>query len=284
MTHLLSAKGRLALTELTKRRTLYAFDFDGTLAPLSPHRHEVSIPPSIHEWMKELTRRAPCAVVSGRALQDLIPRMNGLVTHLIGNHGLESACTSAATRREAEDICRAWARTLAAEMSRLPDHCIEVEHKRYSLTLHYQRAGDPGQTRLILQQRLTRLSPRPRLLFGHRAVNLLPPGDSGKGTGVLQLMKHLSQQGVFYIGDEETDETVFTLTEGLAVGVCVGKQTESHAKFYLNSRGEIEEVLQLLVHRLDRPPKLSIADKARCKGLSGRALLTGGEKNSRDHS
>ncbi|THJ11862.1 MAG: hypothetical protein CAF43_004115 [Nitrospira sp. CG24C] len=75
MTYLLSEEGRRALRALAEKPILYAFDFDGTLAPISSDRDAVQIPPSINEWIKELAKRAPCAVVSGQALADLAPQV-----------------------------------------------------------------------------------------------------------------------------------------------------------------------------------------------------------------
>jgi trehalose 6-phosphate phosphatase len=67
-------------------------------------------------------------------------------------------------------------------------------------------------------------------------------------------MTKLGLDGLFYIGDEETDESVFALPNGVAMGVRVGKHAGSHARFYLHHQGEVEEVLRFLVHRLDRTP------------------------------
>ena len=59
MTYLLSEEGRRALRALAEKPILYAFDFDGTLAPISPDRDAVKIPRSVSERLKELTRRRP---------------------------------------------------------------------------------------------------------------------------------------------------------------------------------------------------------------------------------
>jgi len=74
-----------------------------------------------------------------------------------------------------------------------------------------------------------------------------------RGTPALALMEHLRLTGLFYIGDEDTDETVFALTRGLTMGVRVGQHAGSHARFYLHHQGEVEEVLRFLVHQMDRP-------------------------------
>ena len=49
-------------------------------------------------------------------------------------------------------------------------------------------------------------------------------------------MNHLGRTGLFYIGDEETDETVFALPDGVTMGVRVGRQAESRARFFLHEQ------------------------------------------------
>lgn len=105
MTYLLSDEGRDALRKMVDRSVLYAFDFDGTLAKISSERERVKLSPTMHEWLRELARRVPCAAVSGRALDDLASRVNGAVPHLIGNHGAESPLMPAAALSDMNHIC-----------------------------------------------------------------------------------------------------------------------------------------------------------------------------------
>ena len=256
MTYLFSNEGRRALDTLTTRSILYAFDFDGTLAPISPNRDVVKIPPSVNEWIKELAKRAPCASVSGRALSDLAPRMHGTVPYLIGNHGIESPLTPAPTLLWAEKICQGWNRSLSTRFAQsLKDLGVEVEDKRYSLTLHYRGVTEPVRVRMAVELLLQQLSPEPGVIFGKFSVNALPPGQGGKGPAVLALMGHLRQTGLFFVGDDETDESVFAIQEGLTMGVRVGKHAESRAQYYLKHQGEMEDVIRFLVHRIDRTPE-----------------------------
>lgn len=256
MMYLLSPEGREAMRALAGGPLLYAFDFDGTLAKLSPDRESVTLTRSIHEWLTELAKRAPCVVISGRGLSDLTPRVNGAVPYLIGNHGLESPLTPPVTRLWADGICAGWRAAIKGELApQLADLGIDMEDKRYSLTLHYREEEDQDRIRLALLALLPQLSPAPRLIIGRQSINLLPPGKGGKGAAALALMRHLRQPAFFFIGDDETDEDVFALTDGLAMGVRVGQHAGSRAKFYIKHQGEIEDVLRFLIHRLDRTPE-----------------------------
>lgn len=256
MTYLFSDEGRLALRALAGRPILYAFDFDGTLVGISHDRDTVMLSQSIHEGLSELAKRIPCAIVSGRALSDLVSRVDGVVPHLIGNHGLESPLTDPATLIQAKNICQGWMQRLGTDFVQpLKSYGAEVENKRYTLTLHYRGTDEPARVRIGLVLLLDQLTPTPRLIFGKASVNVLPPGNDGKGPATLALMRHLRQTGLFFIGDDETDEDVFELSEGLVMGVRVGRDSKSRAQYYVKDQGEIEAVIRVLAHSIDRTPE-----------------------------
>lgn len=272
MTYVFSDEGRLALRALANRPILYAFDFDGTLAPISPDRDGVKIPCSVSEWLKELATRVPCAVVSGRALADLVLRVDRAVPHLIGNHGLESPLTDPATLIRAEHICKGWMKRLGTDFIQpLKTYGVEVENKRYTLTFHYRGTDEPARVRMALVLLLDQLTPTPRLIFGKASVNVLPPGIDGKGPAALALMRHLRQTGLFFIGDDETDEDVFELSEGLVMGVRVGPHEKSRARYFINHQGEIEDILRFLIHWIDRTPESSASGESDMSGAETRA-------------
>ena len=263
MTYLFSDEGRLALRALTSRPILYAFDFDGTLARISPDRDTVMLSQSIYEGLSELAQRIPCAIVSGRSLSDLEARVDGVVPHLIGNHGLESPLTAPAMLIRAEHICKGWMQRLETDFIQpLKLYGAEVENKRYTLTLHYRGADEPASVRMAIVLLLEQLTPTPRLIFGKASVNVLPPGEDGKGPAALALMRHLHQNGLFFIGDDETDEDVFELSEGLVMGVRVGPHEKSRARYFVNDQGEIKDILSFLIHCFDRAPTSSASERS----------------------
>ena len=93
MDYLLTERGRSDLGALLKVRSLYAFDFDGTLAKIVREHHAARLSRPIRFWLEELAKRAPTAIISGRSVEDLRSRVGTTVTHLIGNHGSEGPHT-----------------------------------------------------------------------------------------------------------------------------------------------------------------------------------------------
>lgn len=250
MIHALSDAGLRALRHAASQPLLYAFDFDGTLAPISSDRHAVKVSEATLQWLGELAKRAPCAIVSGRALADVAVRINGYVPHLIGNHGIESPLTSRSMLLEAERTCAKWKHQLQNGLDSIIPPGTELEDKRYSLTVHFRGAPNPADAGIKALSVLRRLTPAPELIEGKYSINVLPPEQGGKGPAALALMNHLGRSGLFYIGDEETDETVFALVNAVTMGVRVGRRDGSCAGFYLHDQGEVEELLRLLVQCL----------------------------------
>lgn len=265
MTYLLSEEGRQAMRSVVAGPLLYAFDFDGTLAPLSPDRHAVKLSRPIGEWLKELAKRAPCAVVSGRSLADLSPRINGTVPYVIGNHGIESPLTPAPTLVWTDGICQGWKAALRTRFAgRLTELGVDVEDKRYTLTFHFPAGVDQESARVAVLSLIQHLRPVPVTLLGKASVNALPPaqnGRHGKGPATLALVTHLGVNGLFYVGDDETDETVFALKDRPILGVRIGESANSQARYYLKRQEEIEEVLRFLIHRLDKTPETSATEE-----------------------
>jgi len=253
MIYLFSEEGLQALRGLASRPILYAFDFDGTLAPISSDRDAVILPPSVQGVLTELAKCAPCAVVSGRALVDLAPRLDGIIPYLVGNHGIESPIATTDSLRMAEGVCLKWKKALDTHLAQaLKALGVEVEDKRYTITVHYRGVAEPARVRMAVLLLLQQLLPPPCVIFGKFSVNALPPGQEGKGPAILALMVHLRQTGLFFVGDDETDESVFALTEGLAMGIRVGHHAESRAQYYVKHQGEIENIIRFLAHRIDR--------------------------------
>jgi trehalose 6-phosphate phosphatase len=245
--HALSDAGLRALRHAASQPLLYAFDFDGTLAPISNDRHAVKVSGATLQWLGELAKQVPCAIVSGRALADVAVRINGYVPHVIGNHGIESPLTSPSVLLEAERTCAKWRQQLQSSLNSIILPGTELEDKRYSLTVHFRRAENHTDANMNALAALRQLSPTPELIEGKYSINVLPPGQGGKGSATLALMNHLGRSGLFYIGDEETDETVFSLVNVVTMGVHVGRRDGSRAEYYLHDQTEVEDLLSHLV-------------------------------------
>jgi len=246
---LLAGRNRRVLAGLARRRTLLAFDFDGTLAPIVADRDRARLGPRTRRRLQALTRRFRCVVVSGRSRADLARRCAGVgLAALVGNHGAEGPWLrgGAATRRA---VAR-WREVLRLRLE--GERGIEIEDKGLSLAIHFRRAPSrPGAGRAI--RRALRPLAGVRIVAGKLVVNVLPAGSPDKGRAIARLRRLLESEAVLYVGDDETDEDVFASGLPGLISVRVGPRRGSRARYFLRTRSEVDDLLAALA-RSPRPP------------------------------
>jgi trehalose 6-phosphate phosphatase len=279
MRYLFSSSNLNELRIFLRQRCLFAFDFDGTLAKIVDSRHEAGLQLRTAELIRQLNSKADVAVISGRGLLDLKQRMSGDIKYLVGNHGAEGPLGSSATLNRASEISRNWIEMLRTTFSEkgaswirsnlllsglkklpLDPKGIQIEDKNYTVSVHYRACKQREVAREILIHLTQQLNPKPRLVFGKWVINLIPSFLPHKGDCLLDLLKRTGLKSGFYIGDDDTDEDVFGLNQGLTrpregieaksrrvFTVRVGKKAHSAALFYLKRQSEINRLLEFLL-------------------------------------
>ncbi len=247
MKYAFSPAGRAHLKKYIARQTLFAFDFDGTLAPLVVRPELARIPAPTLALLTKLSLLAPTAVITGRPLAVIRPLVPATFQGWAGNHGAEvlpslaAAPNLAASRR----LMRSWFKSLHKELSRFPG--VFIEEKDFSLCVHFRSSPNRQAVRREILVAVTKLHPGPRILGGKCLVNLLIPGLPHKGDAVLSLLTSLAMKRVIYVGDDENDEDVFALADPRVCSIRVGKLTGSRAALYLKRQSEINPLLRLLL-------------------------------------
>src|SRR5688572_31586392 len=113
MRYLLSKACRSVLTRLAEERTLCAFDFDGTLAPIVEHPDRAVLRDTTRSLLSRLAAVYPCVILSGRARADLLGKLGGVtVEQVIGNHGAEGDGTAGKRRGQV----RRWKAAIELEL------------------------------------------------------------------------------------------------------------------------------------------------------------------------
>ncbi|MCI0651609.1 MAG: trehalose-phosphatase [Planctomycetes bacterium] len=248
MKYLFTAAGRRLLESTTFTKTLYAFDFDGTLAKIVDHPKAARIGAKTRNLMRSLSRALPTAILSGRATEDLAPRLGFSPAYLIGNHGAEGLPMQRDQARLARAACSKWMEQIERSwrvVASIPG--IVLEDKGYSIALHYRRSRTKKRARHALFELTQKLSPPPRLVLGKQVINIVPVGAPHKGVALLELMMHERASCALYVGDDDTDEDVFALPDARVITARVGARANSEAQFYLRRQSEVNRLLELLL-------------------------------------
>jgi trehalose 6-phosphate phosphatase len=231
------------LAEFARSRTLVAFDFDGTLAPIVSDRNEARMRPATAALLLEVCELFPTAVISGRARTDLFDRLPRLgVKHVIGNHGIEPCLDMQSLAREV--------RALRSELTMrlLPHTQVDIEDKVYSLSLHYRNASSQRDARAAILRACARLRGKARVVPGKCVVNVLPRGAPDKGRALEELCAREQASATIYVGDDVTDEDAFALAASSEVlAIRVGPDPASAAPFFVRDQDEVDVLLARLI-------------------------------------
>jgi len=246
--YILSPANREVLAQMAWSNVLLAFDFDGTLAPIVAEAEKASLPSATRALLDGLALRYPCAIISGRARDDVLERVRGIqFWSVVGNHGLEPSFRDG---RYVDDV-RAWRRKLERRLGHAEG--VSVEDKAYSLAIHYRQSRRKREALAAVREAIRPLTDA-RVIRGKAVVNLVPQGAPHKGVALEKLRARYGCDTALYVGDDQTDEDVFALDQpGRLLGIRVGRSTRSAASYYLKDQAEVAALLRVLLNLRPAP-------------------------------
>jgi len=235
---------------------LVALDFDGTLAPIEDDPDAPEITEANRLAVQRLADHPNTlvAVVSGRQLADLRPRVGIDGIRYVGNHGLEYTVDG---EREVHSEAEARMADLRAAReeteARLADMAgVHVEDKAVTLTVHYRRAKDATaeDVTAVVEDVVDPIEGL-QTGSGKMIVEVKPTIEWHKGAIVEQLREEVpdSWQTV-YVGDDTTDEDAFEVLGEGDFSVLVGER-ETAADYHVPSQCDVSRLLNWLVGGLD---------------------------------
>lgn len=256
MIELLSAAGLAELRAFVTPDTLFAFDLDGTLAPIVDDPAVARVPADVSRGLDQLSQLATTAVITGRARNDALPRLGFTPCYLVGNHGSEGLPGVIMDNSRLQKLMEQWLRQLQALLAPAAWSAIVVEQKGGSLSLHYRHAPQRDAVHAALLDAIRWLDPVPRRVGGKYVENLLPYQSLHKGDALLHLMQHSGCPTALFVGDDETDEDVFRLADPRIFTVCVGAAQSTAAFYHLVNQAAIVPLLSHLLVLLKKiePP------------------------------
>lgn len=240
---------------------LLASDFDGVLAPLvndpAASRMTTQSAAALTKVAYHDNRNLALALVSGRPLAQLFDLARPPHrTYLIGSHGAESGQVQhGQLRRAPHTLSPAQAAALTAVTALAHELALTtpgawVEEKPESAVLH-TRQSDPDQAAAVNDLFETRAAHLPVFLMAGKNVVEAAVSQASKGVSLRELQSELDLPVVIYLGDDVTDETVFTGLTTTDIGIKVGEgQTAARFRVW-----NVTEVSLLLAYIADMVSK-----------------------------
>ena len=262
MIYAFSPEGVACLAAVLATRPLLAFDIDGTLAPIVPRPDDARLPDDVQHCLAGLARHNEVAIITGRSVDDARRMLAFAPRHLIGNHGAEGLPAWRERSAAFARTVRAWHDALDA-CDGLDATGVTIEDKRYSLSLHYRLAAIPGDAFRAIHRCIGALRPPPKVIDGKAVVNVLPPDAPDKGDALRALLGETRCRNALYVGDDDTDETVFGLHLPSVLTLRVEPAANSEAALFLRDQ---REVLTLMQHIAREQARVEAPD-----GREGRA-------------
>ncbi|MEC4719328.1 trehalose-phosphatase [Noviherbaspirillum sp. CPCC 100848] len=248
---LFSNAGAERLDQSVSGRMLCAFDFDGTLAPIVAVPDEARLPDNIRMLLEQIAQHAPIAIITGRSVDDISRRLGFQPDYVVGNHGLEGVPGWEDLAAEHEHACAGWRRQLdQAARGTDWDPGIQLEDKRFSLSVHYRQAEDVARCTRALESVFAKLEPQPRVVGGKYVYNLLMQDRCHKGSALSRLMELSGAKSALYVGDDVTDEDVFRMRRPDILSIRIEPSADSAADYFLPHPRDILRLLEELIARL----------------------------------
>jgi trehalose 6-phosphate phosphatase len=250
--HLSSAEGQAALVALMRGSVLFAFDFDGTLAPIRPRPGDVQVSATLALRLEKLARLRPVAIVTGRRIDDVRGRLGFTPTWIVGNHGAEDDGDPEAALRAAQAL-DPLRRRIEARADGLQDAGVAIEDKGQSLALHFRTAPDRDAARALIDEVLAGFTPQLHVFGGKLVVNAVAADAPDKAVAVRRLLARAGAQNAFFAGDDVNDEPVFAAAQPGWVTVRIGcdRRGMSAARFCIDGPHEMAVVLDRILALAD---------------------------------
>jgi len=242
MQSILSHQGAEVLLSFASDRGLLAFDFDGTLAPLVEDRNATAMRNETRRLLRMVALLYPCAVISGRAREDVTRRLESVpLVGVVGNLGAEAG--SGPLERSLREAVAQWGERLRRRLADVEG--IEVEEKGFSLALHYRQATRQQDTKDRILVAVDELEGA--VAFeGHGVVNVAPARAPTKGDALEALCRRLAVNLAAFVGDDVTDEEAFR-SPVVRVGIRVGEAPDSAAQYFVTDQREVDALLRALI-------------------------------------
>ncbi|MCK8495150.1 bifunctional alpha,alpha-trehalose-phosphate synthase (UDP-forming)/trehalose-phosphatase [Spirosoma sp. RP8] len=254
----LKGTGKHKLTEAFERAQsrLLLIDYDGTLVEFT-NKPELTAPSAqVKELLNTLTQNSQNKVVvmSERSHEKLEELLDGLPVDIVAEHGTYLRQEGGWRSSVLDD--GSWKDTVRPLMADFVSRCegSSIEEKNHSLAWHYRSVADDigfDRSREMLTTLMALLPHQLRVIDGNKVIEVKNV-DTDKGRMAKQLAFAFPYDFVLAIGDDRTDEDMFSALAGQdQYTIKIGKGA-TNAAYRLDN---VQQVLDLLSEFANHPAK-----------------------------
>lgn len=237
---------------MTRVRLLLASDFDGTLAPIQRDPTTVEIDRAARSFFEWAANREGVVVafISGRDLDDLRARTEGVEAWRSGSHGQEIENPAGELIRSAEERTSEppdeWERSATRAGLRL-------ERKKFGIAVHWRDVEGIDDDHPLLEAfRDWAGSAGLETTHGRCVIEAAVPGAS-KRSVLDTLMRETAAERVVYAGDDVTDLSAIELAAKHGRGFFVrSRERDVEPGDAFEMVGDLNELLAKMKEEVDR--------------------------------
>lgn len=222
-------------------RRLFFFDYDGTLIKLQNNANLASPTQAVYDILELLKKdeKNEIVIISGRYHDKLTQWFGAYDYYLVAEHGAWTNFPDYKGRYVTE-LSSIWKYPVHHIMIKYANYTpgAFIEQKSYGLAWHYRKA-QPGLGSLRakeLVESLKYLIPKHglQLLMGNKVIEV-KNGELNKGSTARKIITEYNPDFVIAIGDDITDEDMFTELSQEAITIKVGNN-QSAARYYVDNQ------------------------------------------------
>jgi trehalose 6-phosphate synthase/phosphatase len=237
------------------KNKLIILDYDGTLKEFKKKPDEAKPDDELLDIIKKLIRikDTEVVIISGRAKDDLEKWFGNLDINLVAEHGVWIK-ENDKDWRTIINLDFNWKNDIKAILETYVDRTPKtfIEEKDYSLVWHYRNA-DPEFAEIRakeLKGNLLNIVANLNLgiMEGNKVLEIKNI-EVNKGRAAQVFLKQKDYDFIIAIGDDTTDEDVFSILPEKSYSIKVGL-TISKAKYNASSYKEIRELLKMIGNKL----------------------------------
>lgn len=230
---------------------LLATDFDGTIAPIVAIPADACIHPLAERFLERCASvpSVAVAIISGRDVDDVRPRIGGVRAIVAGSHGLECVDAAGATVWTTDQPFPDLPPSLLRDILRSD---IRIERKKFSVAIHFRGTASGAHELQHVTSVVTSWADEQNLdvISGRQVVEVRVRGG-GKRAALRALAGRVAARRIVYAGDDITDfpALAFAAAHGRAIFVESAERTPPEIQGLWRVAG-IENLCSAFTHQL----------------------------------